>query len=457
METDKKSKRSKLLYGAVIAVLILFFIVGFVYGLNSVLRMEGAFPPLILTEGITPEPKDAQDALDYLNRAVKNAVAQKPKFTSDAWFGIDKDSVTASGEDAIRESLLYIRDDFVDFLNVSTEKHETDFSGDLSAYIRIPELTADDIEGFTCEYIFYRCASCGETSEAPQENCEYCGSELPYEMQYRDEYTITYHLVVSESVLKQIFSDRSENEILGLLGDQYKDTLSLNKIDSSCSELTICMKINRTTDEIKSLVFEQKMPVRAEGEWKILSDEAFEITAEVTETLRYTFTWPEISLSAHSMDLEPKGTDHLLATLTFADPSQENVVWASSDESIVTVDDEGYLKAGKNTGTATVSASYEFKGKTYTDTCEVNVKYDVESLTLSKRKISMNVGDVAALNAKVSPKKATVQTVTWYSEDESIARVDENGNVTAVSEGTVVIFALSDDLYYKSSCEVTVK
>ncbi len=217
------------------------------------------------------------------------------------------------------------------------------------------------------------------------------------------------------------------------------------------------MKINRTTDEIKSLVFEQKMPVRAEGEWKILSDEAFEITAEVTETHRYTFTWPEISLSAHSMDLEPKGTDHLLATLTFADPSQENVVWASSDESIVTVDDEGYLKAGKNTGTATVSASYEFKGKTYTDTCEVNVKYDVESLTLSKRKISMNVGDVAALNAKVSPKKATVQTVTWYSEDESIARVDENGNVTAVSEGTVVIFALSDDLYYKSSCEVTVK
>ena len=57
----------------------------------------------------------------------------------------------------------------------------------------------------------------------------------------------------------------------------------------------------------------------------------------------------------------------------------------------------------------------------------------------------------------MSPKKATVQTVKWYSEDESIATVDANGVVTAVSSGEVKIYALSDDEFYKSTCEVRVK
>lgn len=457
METDKKTNRSKLLYGAVIAVLIVFFIVGFAYGLNSVLIMEGSFPPVVLTQGKTPEPKTPQEALAYLNRAVSEAQAAKPKFASDAWFSIDADSITATGEDAIKDTLLYVHDNFTDHLNESLEKQETDFSEDFSALLRVPELNASDIESFTCEYIYYKCASCGETSGEPQTSCEYCGSELPYEMQYRDDYTITYHLVVSDQVLHNNYNIRTEDEIIAMLGDQYKDLLSLDSVEISCSSLTIRMQINRASDEIQSLVFEQKMPVRAVGNWKELPEGAFEITADITETHRYTFTWPNLSLSAHSMDLEPKGTDHLLATLTFSSPSQENVVWTSSDESIVTVDDEGYLKASKKTGTATISAAYEFNGKTYTDTCDVNVKYDVESLSLNKRKVSLNVGNTFSLTAKVSPKKATIQTVTWYSEDESVAVVDENGNVTAVSPGTVVIYALSDDLYFKSSCEVTVK
>ncbi len=457
METDKKSKRSKLIYGAVIAVLILFFIVGFSYGLNSVLIMEGSFPPVILIEGKTPEPKNAQEALDYLNRAVKDAQAAKPKFESDAWFSIDADSVTAAGEDAIRETLLYIRDDFTDHLNETLPKQESDFAEDFSGLLRVPALTADDIESFTCEYVYYKCASCGETSDAPQVNCEYCGSDQPYDMQYRDDYTITYHLKISDSVLRKNFTVRTDEEIRALLGDQLDDVLSLDSVEPTCSALTIRMQINRTSDEIKSLVFEQKMPVRVSGNWKILPERACEMAADVTETHRYQFTWPNLSLSASSMDLEPKGTDHLLATLTFSSPSQENVVWTSSDEAVVTVDDEGYLKAGRDTGTATVSASYEFNGKTYTDQCNVNVKYDVESLSLNKRKINLNVGNTFTLTAKVSPKKATIQTVTWYSEDESVAVVDKNGIVTAVSPGTVVIYALSDDLYYKSSCEVTVK
>ena len=47
--------------------------------------------------------------------------------------------------------------------------------------------------------------------------------------------------------------------------------------------------------------------------------------------------------------------------------------------------------------------------------------------------------------------------VTWSSEDESIATVDElEGIVTAVSPGTTTIYVLADDAEHMASCEVTV-
>ena len=157
------------------------------------------------------------------------------------------------------------------------------------------------------------------------------------------------------------------------------------------------------------------------------------------------------------MIIEPKNSDKLTATLTCSDPLKSVVTWKSSDENVVTVDDEGYLKAGKEPGEATITASFEFSGKTYSDTCSISVKIPVESMAVSKRSIKLNAGETKQLEAKVSPKNATVQTKKWYSEDESIATVDENGVVTAVKSGVVTVYALSDDGFFKSSCEVIVK
>ena len=54
-------------------------------------------------------------------------------------------------------------------------------------------------------------------------------------------------------------------------------------------------------------------------------------------------------------------------------------------------------------------------------------------------------------------KKPTVRTVSWFTTDENVATVDENGTVTAVGPGKATVYALSDDMYYRSSCEVTVE
>ena len=90
------------------------------------------------------------------------------------------------------------------------------------------------------------------------------------------------------------------------------------------------------------------------------------------------------------------------------------------------------------------------------DSCTVFVRVPVESMKMNIKKLNLDIGEKAQLEATVSPKKATVKSVKWYSENEEVATVDENGYVTANKKGTVIVYALSDDGYYRSTCEVTV-
>ncbi len=458
METNKKDKRSKLVYAGVIAILIVFFIIGFVYGLSSVLKMEGNYPPAILTEGKTPEPKTAEEAVKFLNDAVGTAVSQKPQFASGASFNIDSDSLELTGDDTVKSSLLYIRDDLNDYLNSSFESHSADFNEDFSGLLRKPAFSAADVEEFTVNYIYYQCASCGVTSDEPKESCEECGSEQAYLMQYKDDYTITYKLKTDDNIRKQNFPEHTDAELKKLVGEQISGITDIKKIGVDYTGLTVTMRVNRLTDELKSLVYTKNMTVSADGAFKgdceALGDISLKVN--VSENENYSFTWPSITLSAHTKDVEPKGKDNLLATLVFPDASQDGVTWESSDPELVSVDEDGYFTAGKGTGSAVITATYLFNGKTYSDLCTVNVKFDVESISLNKRKLTLHQGEAYTFTVNFSPKKATIQTVKWYSEDESIATVNENGEVTAVGPGTVRVYALSDDLYFRGSCEVTV-
>ena len=177
----------------------------------------------------------------------------------------------------------------------------------------------------------------------------------------------------------------------------------------------------------------------------------------MNEYKNFSFTWPALTLNKELVEIEPKSTDNLLATLTCEDPLAMTVTWVSSDDSVATVDADGYIGTTAKTGEAVITASYEYLGKTYSDTCLVKVKTPVESMKMSKKNISLEIGETFELSTKISPKKATIQTVKWYSENEAVAVVDENGVVSAVGEGTVIVYALSDDGYFRSTCEVTVE
>lgn len=73
------------------------------------------------------------------------------------------------------------------------------------------------------------------------------------------------------------------------------------------------------------------------------------------------------------------------------------------------------------------------------------------SLTLLPEMVDLYLGERTSLIYELLPADATNQTVTWVSEDPSIATVDKDGVVTAVSEGTVEVYCYTWNGYFGST------
>ena len=154
-----------------------------------------------------------------------------------------------------------------------------------------------------------------------------------------------------------------------------------------------------------------------------------------------------IRLSETSLQLN-KGDIRTLSATVLPDNASDNAVrWTTSDNSVVSVDQNGTITAiggGKATITASaggVSAS-----------CSVDVYVPVSSISLSANLLSLSKGASAVLTATVSPEDAMDKSVQWNSDNPSIATVDQNGKVTAINGGRAKITASAGG--FTASCTV---
>lgn len=75
---------------------------------------------------------------------------------------------------------------------------------------------------------------------------------------------------------------------------------------------------------------------------------------------------------------------------------------------------------------------------------------------MNKTKLTLQPGKSKKLEATVLPETAENQEVTWSSSDKEIVKVNKNGRVTVVSEGTAMIIVTTNDGGYTAECTVTV-
>ena len=79
------------------------------------------------------------------------------------------------------------------------------------------------------------------------------------------------------------------------------------------------------------------------------------------------------------------------------------------------------------------------------------------SCLLDRHETALRSGESLALTASVTPADASGGALVWTSSDESVARVDGAGLVTAVGPGSAVIRAETADGLCADSCTVTVR
>lgn len=165
-----------------------------------------------------------------------------------------------------------------------------------------------------------------------------------------------------------------------------------------------------------------------------------------------------ISLNKTNTAILIKQSETLVVTYNPTDTNDNRTInWTSSDDSIATVDANGKVTA-KAEGTVTITAT-SVVDNSITATCQVTTtRIPLDSIALSEANIEMLKGKTVKLSVICEPDNTTDdRDVNWVSSDESIAIVDENGNVTALKEGNVTITATSkSNPALTASCDIEI-
>lgn len=156
------------------------------------------------------------------------------------------------------------------------------------------------------------------------------------------------------------------------------------------------------------------------------------------------------------------GEEYQLSAIVLPENTDnKTVTWYSSYENVATVSLDGTVKA-VNAGRCFIIARSSNLKFNY---CHLTVeRYDpiesyvpVESISLTFSSMNMVVGQSLKLTASVAPSNATDKSVTWYSDNKSVADVSNDGTVTAVNNGTATITAVSNNGGISATCVVTVR
>lgn len=168
-----------------------------------------------------------------------------------------------------------------------------------------------------------------------------------------------------------------------------------------------------------------------------------------------------IEMNIKQLQLDLSNKDYKNAanlSVTFVPESNSGgVIWQSSDEKTVKVDEEGNVVACGN-GTAVITAVSKVN-RDIKAVCNVEVKTSLTGISLDRKELMMECGGTEALKVSYIPALTTDEKeVIWASSDEKVAKVDEKGNINACGSGTAVITAVSKiNVEISDVCHVTVK
>lgn len=270
----------------------------------------------------------------------------------------------------------------------------------------------------------------------------------------------------SNAEINKLFSLADEERVFGTITKKFKGVFTVKDGKNAITSLAVKMRVNRFTDNVDYIELEKSYAVDADVLFAVpeLKNAEQHLSFAYKVVRKVDFTYAGIAFAQKILTVAPGSSDTKLAVnAVINDDSDYKVKFISADESIVKIDELGYITGVAETNEPVkVEVELEYLGNTFTDECEVYVRKPVEKIKISDDELELNIGETAALTAALKPDDATDRKIVWFveageGENAAAVTVDENGTVTANELGTVKIVAVSDDGHFRDSCVLSVK
>jgi uncharacterized protein YjdB len=160
----------------------------------------------------------------------------------------------------------------------------------------------------------------------------------------------------------------------------------------------------------------------------------------------------EVNLNKSTLILDIDETEELIATVLPENATNKAVHWTISNPAIATVVNGMVYPISK--GNAIITVTTLDGNKTAKCDLEVLKKVRVTGVTLDKTTLGIEIGETSQLIATVLPTNATNKNVIWSSSNSAIASVNNEGLISAKTEGTVDIIVTTEESSFTAKCEV---
>ncbi len=161
----------------------------------------------------------------------------------------------------------------------------------------------------------------------------------------------------------------------------------------------------------------------------------------------------QINLSIDKTTIEKGETVKLNVEILPDDAKDSEIEYISSDSTIASIDSSGNIlgiKSGK------VTITVKAKENDVSSSIDIEVYTSLEDIELNVQDLKLEEGETFSISPIFYPDDASNQNVTYYSEDESIVKVDSTGNITAISQGNTKVIVKSEEGDITKEISITV-
>ncbi len=194
-----------------------------------------------------------------------------------------------------------------------------------------------------------------------------------------DFYYITYEIdgkdVLTQSQ-KATFGVEDLTEEIASVKEKIVSYCQITSVNVTPEKFFINAKVNRLTDEIEYIEIQRNYTVKGDyyfiGDLGVFGEKQIEFPYTVTQ--RFEYFYAGIDIGEGEITLSEGKEAAVTVNAVIEDYSDYTVRFISSDESIATVDEMGYVTGVKTSEkSVTITVELEYLGKIFTDECTVYV------------------------------------------------------------------------------------